>query len=269
MRATNWKKLLCLVIAAWMTLCAPASSEAFLTELIVGGSILAEVGGTVVSALPQISLFVSSVITLAKTSEEIADTVMSIVKFFVPSKKGDDSNTTNNSVSSQSTVQQTASIDTGSSDSSGNSSDISSGSSHGSTSSVSKTSKQLEVAALIDLLIEKFPYEMALLTQITSLEEGDSERTILGDGYSVLVSEVSEIRQELITIILDGIRSGDSKLVNSFALRLDNLDGQERVALVPVLSKIIEQGAAFDKLHSLPDVGLLASLTDIYAGYLE
>jgi hypothetical protein len=110
---------------------------------------------------------------------------------------------------------------------------------------------------------------MALITQITSLEEGDSERTILGDGYSVLVSEVSEIRQELITIILDGIRSGDSKLVNSFALRLDNLDGQERVALVPVLSKIIEQGAAFDKLHSLPDVGLLASLTDIYAGYLE
>lgn len=276
MRAANWRKLLCLFIAAWMTLCAPASSEAFLTELIVGGSILAEVGGTVVAALPQITLFVSSVITLAKTSEEIADTVMSIVKFFVPSKKPDDTKPTNTASSAQAGTSGAAVSSSGISTQSVNSQPVvlesapsDSGSSNSSASSSNKTAKQLKVASLVDSLIEKFPHEMALLKQIIELEEGDVQRTILGDGYGALVSEVAEIREELITIILDGMRSGDSKLVNSFAKRLENLEGEERVALVPVLSKIIEQGAAFQKLYSLPDEGLLASLTDIYAGYLE
>ena len=204
MKAANLRKLLCLCLAMWMTLCAPASSNAFLTEIIVGGTILAEVGGTVIAALPQLTFFASSVFALAKTSEEIADTLMSIIKFFVPGKKSDDSKPApaaqsfggsssqpgNNSqvVSTQSAEQNTSSSEVSSDDA---------------ADSTSFSPKAKKVNSLMDSLIEKFPFEMALLKQIMALEEGDSERTILGDGYGELVSEVSEIRQELITIILD------------------------------------------------------------------
>jgi len=271
------KKILAFVIAAWMTLCVPASSNAFLTELVVGGAILAEIGGTVVATLPQLTIFVSSIVTLAKTSEAIADSAISILKFIFPRNKiKGKGNKVTESVQSSNDVK--TGLTSGSTDSSddltGSTDKVAVGSGEISVSEPSgevelapDSQKMKEINKLVKFLIDKFPEQMAFLVQLTGTELNEGERKILSEGYSELVSSVSDTKESLVTIILDAVESGDSVTVDFFVAVLDKLKGSERVALVPVLSKIIEQGAAFNKLYSLPDEGLLASLTDIYIEY--
>ena len=269
MRRKTTEKLISVLVAVILFLSCPISGDAFLTELIVGGGIIAEVGGTIISALPQLTLFVSSVITLAKTSNEIADTVMGIIKFFMPSSSSHSSSGSTGSGSTGSTGSATdGSVQQAPGDSSDTVSSQSTGESDTSDSSESDEAND-EILAMVTVLVEKFPLEMELVKQISALPEDSPQREALGEAYGEIISLTVEIRETLTTRILDAVKNGDSKTVDHFAEIAQGLEGQGRVAVAPVLSRIIEQGAAFNKLYSLPDEGLLATLTDIYGSYLQ
>ena len=76
-----------LVLACGLGLSTPTSSQAVLTELVVGGTVLLQVVGIVGEALPQISALASSFAAVVKSGDEIGQTVGRIVDILVPNRK--------------------------------------------------------------------------------------------------------------------------------------------------------------------------------------
>lgn len=77
-----------LVLALGLGLSTPTSSQAVLTELVVGGTVLLQVAGIVGEALPQISALASSFAAVVQSGDQIGQTVGRIVDILVPGRKG-------------------------------------------------------------------------------------------------------------------------------------------------------------------------------------
>jgi hypothetical protein len=68
-------------------LSTPTSSQAVLTELVVGGTVLLQVAGIVGEALPQISALATSFAAVVQSGDQIGKTVGRIVDILVPGRK--------------------------------------------------------------------------------------------------------------------------------------------------------------------------------------
>ena len=232
------RQTICLVFALWLAMCSPASSQAFLTELVVGGSLAVELGGTLLAALPQIAVFTSSVLTLAQTSESIANTVGGILDVFTGSDgeepPPEPSNGSNQAANPKPELAPEPKPEPKSEPSSGD----------------EKAQDGQGLDSLIDSLVISFTRQISLLRQIQELPEGDPAREALGVGYGDLVSDSSEKIETIVTRILDGLKDHDEELVNGFIEKVEGMKENSRVALVPVLAQLVDRGKNFDALHA-------------------
>ncbi len=77
---TSWIRRIRIVVLALVLCISPLRpARAFFSELIVGGGIALEVAEALIGALPQISLLVTSLVALAKSSDELADAVVGLL----------------------------------------------------------------------------------------------------------------------------------------------------------------------------------------------
>lgn len=249
MNAYRRRHILCGILAAWLALVTPTSGQAFLTELVVGGSLLVEVGSTVVAALPQVALFATSLLTLAQSSEEIADTVKNIIGMFFPGsskKKKAAPAATPAPAPSPAPVVATPADEPA-------------------AEAPTDEAVASRVGDLVDAIVLGFTRQMALLAQLKELPEGSPERDALGAGYSDLVSEQAGLVDGCVTMVLDAVEAGNESLVTAFDAAVRGLDPQQRIALAPVLAKVVSQGSRFAKLHGGTGADLFARLTELQA----
>ena len=220
-------------MALWLAMCSPTSSQAFLTELVVGGSLLVEIGGTVLAALPQVAVFASSVLTLAKTSEDIAKTIGNIFK--ITSGGKDKEKSEKKPQPAQQAPAQPAPKPQPQT--------------KPAPKKPSKKTVDGEMDKLIDDLVLTFTRQISLLRQIQELPKKDPAREALGAGYAELVSESSQKIETIVTKVLDGIQNCDEKFIEAFVEKVESLEGQSQVAMVPVLTQVEDRGKSFSTLH--------------------
>ena len=246
MKSLRQRQIICLFLALWLAMCTPASSQAFLTELVVGGSLLVEIGGTLIAALPQIAVFASSVLTLARTSEDIAKTVTNIFGIGSGKKKEKKEKPAPAQPAQKPKPKPQPQ----------------------SKPAPAKTEKivvDAELAKLIDDLAVTFTRQISLLRQIQELPKKDPAREALGAGYAELVSESSQKIETIVTKVLDGIENCDEKYVKGFIGKIQSLEAQSQVAMVPVLTQIVDRGKSFSALHGKANNQYLFDMVAAYA----
>ena len=246
MKSRRQRQIICLFLATWLAMCSPASSQAFLTELVVGGSLLVEIGGTLLASLPQVAVFASSVLTLAKTSEEIANTVTNIFKIGSGNKK---EKKKEKPATAQPQPQQPKPQPQ----------------SKPEPAKAEKIVVDAGLAKLIDELALTFTRQIGLLRQIQELPQKDPAREALGAGYAELVSESSQKIETIVTKVLDSIENCDEKYVKGFIGKIQSLEGQSQVAMVPVLTQIVDRGKSFSALHGKADNQYLFDMVAAFA----
>lgn len=78
------RRILGLVLVAGLTGSTPTSSQAVLTELVVGGAVVFQVAGILGEAIPQLAALTQSVQSVIQSGEEIGGTVGRIFKILNP-----------------------------------------------------------------------------------------------------------------------------------------------------------------------------------------
>jgi len=228
------RKTLCFLLALWFVLCSPTSSRAFLTELVVGGHLLLEVGSTIVAAAPQLALLGGSLLTLAKTSDEIASTLSRIISFFLPKKK--DATATTAPSGSQPT--ESVSVAGGSS-----------GDEDLASNAVSPSNDGAIIVQLLQRFLLSHAQQRSLYEQLSAMAPDDPMRAAVGAGYGELVSQHASLEEKLVTGVIDAVVGSQERAVSAFEAKILSLGSSDRKAMQGVFEQVLRKGRAFSSLH--------------------
>jgi hypothetical protein len=225
------KRLVSWVVVVALAFATPTSSKAVLPELIVGGSLLLQIGGIVVQSLPQLVAVGTGVLTLLKQGQDIGATIGRILGIHPSSDKPKDKPAT---PATPPTPTPTAKAQP----------------TH--TAPVATTPvapKPADLDGMIRAVVQAFYQRLGLQEAAAKLAQGSPEREALKGGLSDVNTVYETAASALSEYLMDAVQAGDDKLVLAFTKKVEGLQATAQVAVAPVFALLVDKGARFEKLY--------------------
>lgn len=246
------RRVSALLLAMGLGLSTPTASDAFLTELLVGGTVAFQVLGIVGEALPQVAALAKSVETLVKSGKETAGTVEKIIDMIFGGKGKKDGGKKGPATRSAPAGKKPDPMVLPDLRPGGGAADELAqeleGGAEEETSSVPPAEVEGEDA--LDRLVQAHARRKAIQGALEVASE--EQKGALGLGLLQITKAYESQVDALLAELRGAARENDRDALRRFAERVRKLPPESEAAVDPVLEQLGGRGEQFRQLHADP-----------------